>query len=336
MTAALYQFATSHQFLIPSHFSAMAILKSRPKPADDLEAGLLKISPEAEDDEKQKKEQSVPLRHILLQKVKLCSWKKLLALLLALLLFAITLRRIAWNMKKVAAIKASAELSAMLPELFSKQKPVAQVADTATIIVQSALAFLSVLFKQKHGNGLPFSVPVLIASGVLGPLIGAAAFVPFFWRFDWKSRLHWRSLAGCFFVNLFSVLSSLQWEATGIAFLENFVLKWVLSRFGLVLIRSIKLDDLGWQETSEWYFRLYFVADMFCQWSLEDVMNIELSPAKELSRAKELSLEGHIAVWTLLSFASLVVVALWPATIFFLKANAMQREAKERDTISTQ
>jgi hypothetical protein len=305
MTAALYQFATSHQFLIPSHFSAMAILKSRPKPADDLEAGLLKISPEAEDDEKQKKEQSVPLRHILLQKVKLCSWKKLLALLLALLLFAITLRRIAWNMKKVAAIKASAELSAMLPELFSKQKPVAQVADTATIIVQSALAFLSVLFKQKHGNGLPFSVPVLIASGVLGPLIGAAAFVPFFWRFDWKSRLHWKSLIGCLAANFISVLSS------GLLGPTLFVVTGLPGRLCLVVIRSIRLKDLGWRLTSEAYF--------FVGWL--HVTRVQLPPG---------------VVWTSLDFASLVVVALGPATIFFLKANAMQREAKERDTISTQ
>ena len=39
-----------------------------------------------------------------------------------------------------------------------------------------------------------------------GPLIGAAAFVPFFWRFDWKSQLHCMSLVGCFLVNCHSVV----------------------------------------------------------------------------------------------------------------------------------
>ena len=261
MTAALYQFATSHQLLIPSHFSAMAmVLRSRPNPnpADD---------PEAEDDEK-KKEQSVPLRQILLRKVKLCSWKKLLALLL----FAITLLRIAWNMDQVAKIARSAE-------------------------VWATLALL--VFKQKEG--LPFSVPVLIASGVLGPLIGAAAFVPFFWRFDRKSELHWMSLIGCLAANFFSVLSS------GLLGPTLFVVTGLPGRLCLVVIRSIRLKDLGWRLTSEAYF--------FVGWL--HVTRVQLPPG---------------VVWTSLDFASLVVVALGPATIFFLKANAMQRAAKERDT----
>ena len=291
-TIWFYQFATSHQLLIPSHFSAMAILKSRPKPADDLEAGLLKISPEAEDDEKQKKEQSVPLRHILLRKVKLCSWKKLLALLLALLLFAITLLRMVWNISQIADIAWQASLVDQL--------------DVRIEIGESARLTFRL---SKELQELPFSVPVLIAFGVLGPLIGAVAFVPFFWRFDRKSRLHWMSLIGCLAANFFSVLSS-GLLGPAISFCPIFVVamlrRW--GRIGLVLVRSINLYDLGWQETSEWYP----LAWICCQVSL--------------------GCKGLDPKLTSLEYASLVVVTLWPATIFFLKANAIQRDAKERDT----
>ena len=176
------------------------------------------------------------------------------------------------------------------------------------------------------GSHLPMEdMEVLhVIFGFLRPLIGAAAFVPFFWRFDLTSWLHWMSLAGCFLVNLFSVV--LDSNVLLDVLLEVFqrVQKWVflefvmlvrwMIRFFLVEVTGLKLRSLGWQVAGSGYRPAWI-----CWVVLHGILRIS---------GLRFGL-FHALDRVVLQVAALPILTLVPATILFREASAKQQYTKD-------
>ena len=171
-------------------------------------------------------------------------------------------------------------------------------------------------YSWPSGSHLPMEdMEVLhVIFGFLRPLIGAAAFVPFFWRFDRKSLLHGMSLFGCFIINLVNVKLENNMDVPKREFLEFVIMyRWVIRLF-LVEITSLKLRSLGWQDAGFGY-----KSASFCWMVLHFILRISGIRSGLL----------HALDRVVLQVAALPILTLVPATILFREASAKQQYTKD-------